>query len=85
MKKFSDTTLWRALSEKCRSLFGLQLRHKYDMSFWVYPDEQSDTPECTHRFTGDSRHHIWKIVALLGGILLFWGLVRALCRLARRV
>ena len=85
MKKLSDTAFCRTFSEKCRSLFDCQVRHKYDMSLWIYSDEQADSPECTHRWTGDSRHHIWKIVAILGCIFLFFGLIRALCRLLRKV
>lgn len=85
MKHLSDNALCRAVCEKCRALFGYQLRHKYDMSLWLYSDEQTDSPECTHRWTGDSRHSIWKIVAILGGTVLFFGLIRALCRLMKRV
>lgn len=85
MNNRSDHALCRKASEKLRALLGYQLRHKYDMSLWVYSDEKETTPECAHRWTGDSRHHIWKIVALAGGLLLLIGLLRALCRLLRRI
>lgn len=85
MKKISDNALCRTVCDKCRALSEYRLRHKYDMSFWVYSDENSEHPECTHRWTGDSRHQIWKIVALLGGIILFMGVIRALCRLLRKI
>ncbi len=77
--KLSQWAPCHSLAEKCRQLWGYQLRKKYDMSVWIYPDEQSDTPECAHRWTGDSRHHIWKLVCAIGGLLLLGSALRWIC------
>ena len=84
MMNGSDGTACRNILDKIRELFGYQLRKKYDMSLWIYADESTDTAECTHRFTGDSRHHIWKIAALLGAVVLFCSLLRCVCTLCQR-
>jgi hypothetical protein len=51
------------------------------MSLWIYKDEAAESAECSHRFTGDSRHHLWKIALFLGTLALFCSVLRCLCSL----
>ena len=83
MKRLSDCALCRTLTDKCKGLFDYQLRAKYDISAWVYPTEGSDTPECTHRWTGDARHNACRIVAAALAIALLLGVVRGILRILR--
>ncbi len=84
MINVSESTACRKLMDKISGLFRYQLRKKYDMSFWIYSDETTDAAECSHRFTGDSRHHIWKIAAFVGGVILFCSLLRCVCGLCQK-
>ncbi len=79
MMKLSECAGTRTLCQKCKELCRYQLRKKYDMSLWIYADDATDTPECTHRWTGDSRHHIWKILVVLGGVMLLGSALRWIC------
>ena len=84
MTNDSERTVCRRVLDKINQLFHYQLRKKYDMSLWLYADENTDTAECSHRFTGDSRHHVWKIAALVGGMALFFSMLRCVCGLCQR-
>ncbi len=79
MMKLSECAPARALCQKCKKLCDYQLRKKYDMSVWIYADDTTDTPECAHRWTGDSRHHIWKIALVIGGVLLLGSALHRIC------
>ena len=76
-KEPKKETLWNKLC----ALSHYQLRKKYDMSLWIYKDEAAESAECAHRFTGDSRHHLWKIALFLGTLALFCSVLRCLCSL----
>ena len=70
---------WRAL----RTVPCCELEKKYELSLALYPDAESTESECYHSFSGSSRHPLWKLVGLWGGIALSVALIGSLCTLLR--
>ena len=79
MKELSETTLCRKLSAFCGSLCHYSVGHRCDLTLSLYADEETETPECTHRFQGSSRHNLFVLIGLVGGVTLMIGLVAKLC------
>ena len=51
-----------------RSFGSYSIEKKYDLSLSLYPDGNTDIPECSHHFSGSARHNLCKIVLM--GVLL---------------
>jgi len=71
--------IWRAI----RAISCCELEKKYELSLALYPDSEATTAECHHTFSGKSRHPLWKLVGLWGGIALSVALIGSLCALCR--
>ena len=66
-----------------RSVAGYELEKKYELSLALYRDAAATESECGHTLSGTSRHPLWKLALLWGGIVLSVALVRSLCSLLR--
>lgn len=78
MKELSETTLCRKLSAFCGSICHYSIGHKCDLTLSLYADEATETPECSHHFQGSSRHNVFVLVGLIGGVILMIGLIKKL-------
>ena len=70
-----------------RSLGRYSFEKKYDLTLALYADDSASTPECSHRFSGSSRHNLLKIVCLavilcaaMATILMLFGCGRRDCK-----
>ena len=70
---------WRAL----RAIPCCELEKKYELSLALYPDATATEAECHHSFSGNSRHPLWKLIGLWGGVALAVALLGSLCALLR--
>ena len=66
-----------------RAIPCCELEKKYELSLALYPDAMATTAECHHTLSGQSRHPLWKLVGLWGGLALVITLVGSLCALLR--
>ena len=77
MKAFTESPLGQRL---CR-LFGAQLKTDYRISMSLYPDKESEAPNCTHTCTGSSQHALATLLGWMALILLACTVVRGICGL----
>ena len=66
-----------------RAVACCELEKKYELSLALYPDAAATESECDHTFSGTSRHPLWKLVLLWGGLAVSVALIGSLCSLLR--
>ena len=66
-----------------RAVACCELEKKYELSLALYPDALSTEKECSHTFSGMSRHPLWKLVGLWGGVAVSVALIGSVCALLR--
>ena len=66
-----------------RSVACYELEKKYELSLALYPDAAAIESECDHTISGVSRHPLWKLALLWGGLALLLALLGSLCSLLR--
>ena len=67
-----------------RAIGCLSLEKKYDLSLALYPDGTSSTPECQHRFQGESRHNVLKMIGAISAVAIPLILLCSLSSLCHR-
>ena len=68
-----------------RAVACCELEKKYELSLALYPDALATASECDHTFSGTSRHPLWKLALLWGGIAVSVALIGSLCSLLGRI
>ena len=66
-----------------RAIVCCELEKKYELSLSLYPDASASESECSHTFSGTSRHPLWKLAGLYGGIAIACTLIGSVCSLLR--
>ena len=59
----------RAVYDFLSSLCSYELEQKCDMSMSLYKDKDSDTPECTHKLHAASRQNLFKMIGIIGAVV----------------
>ncbi|MGM9684381.1 MAG: hypothetical protein ACI3XQ_12360 [Eubacteriales bacterium] len=67
----------------CKALSELQLEKDYDITLSLYPDENTESPSCSHHFKGSSKHGLVKAILTVGAIGMIMSSVCALCSCIR--
>ena len=76
------------ITDLFRSITTCEIGCKCDSSISLYADKDSQTPECTHSFSSQSRHNVLKLVALVGlitvGITMFCVVCSCICGIFKK-
>ena len=75
--------LFCRMGQTLRSVACCELGKNYKLSLALYPDAAATEAECAHTFSGESRHPLWKLAALWGGLAVSVALIGSLCSLLR--
>lgn len=62
-----------------RAVACCELEKKYELSLALYPDAAATESECDHTFSGVSRHPLWKLALLWGGLAVTVAMIGTLC------
>ena len=85
MKALSEWKSCACLAAWGKGLSKLRLQGKYDMDLGIYGDEQSEEALCSHKCNGSVSYSLWKLLAVLGALVLGMAILRALCGLLSRL
>ena len=67
------------ITDLLRSVTKYEIGHKCDMSLSLYADKDTETPECTHRISSQSRHNLVKLIALIGAATVVISMLCTVC------
>ena len=85
MKQLSSLPPCRKLAALGGRLCRYELAHDGELTLSLYADRGAQTPVCTHRLKSHSRHNLFCVLGLLGGVILLISLIglgrRLLCNL----
>ncbi|MBQ8331242.1 MAG: hypothetical protein IJX94_01920 [Clostridia bacterium] len=59
-----------ALGDFFKGIGRYSLGKDYELTIALYPDSETDTPQCSHQIKGSSRHNLLKVAALAGLLML---------------
>lgn len=79
MNRLCESEAGRKLTDFCDTLSRYNLRKDYDLTIGLYADDETETPEASHRFHGSSRHSLLKLLGLIGLVFVSIALIRGLC------
>ena len=88
MQNTQSTTASRMRGMLCAlaDFFGgigrYSLGKDYELKIALYPDGETDTPQCSHQIKGSSRHNLLKVAALAGLLMLGITVIATLMRTA---
>ena len=85
MKALSQCKPCRGLMAWGKKLSSLKLRGSYQMDLSLYGEEAEGTALCTHRCDGSVSYSLWRLLAILGALVLGMAMLRALCGLLSRL
>ncbi len=71
------------MGQALRAVACCELEKKYELSLALYPDAAASESECSHTFSGTSRHSLWKLAGLWGGVAVSLALIGSACALLR--
>lgn len=71
------------MGEFFRSIGRYQFGKQYDLTLSLYADGETETPECSHRFEGNSRHNLLKYLGMVGAVAVMISVISLLCSLCR--
>lgn len=63
MNNLTESKAGSKLSDAARKLCEYTLKTDYDVTFEICKDKNATQPECTHSFTGNSKHCLLKMAA----------------------
>ena len=79
------------LSRACNKLFGMcnqTVKAEYDRKIETYPDENCETPSCSHSFKGSAKHNLLRVALAIGAVAatvtVLKMIIRACCALCCR-
>ncbi len=82
-RKDAMKKLFCRMGQALRAVACCELGKNYELSLALYPDAAAIESECSHTFSGESRHPLWKLVALWGGLAVSVALIGSVCSLLR--
>jgi hypothetical protein len=84
MKALSQWKPCACLAAWGKSLTKLRLQGDYNMDLGVYGDGQGEDALCSHKCNGTVSYSLWKLLAVLGALVLGMAILRAFCGLLSR-
>ena len=81
MKKISQCAAYRRLCDALGKLSRYRLRTSCSATMVLLEDETAPTPEHRHTMECSMEQNLWKALAILGALLLFFSALKKLCSL----
>lgn len=66
--EINSSSMKSSVCDAVSKMSKYSVRCDYDVTVGLYCDDDPDTPECSHRFSGRSQHNVLRLLAI-GGII----------------